>query len=115
MGHGTTVNGVYASRIHRCNAQQMVYDAEQCLARCRDELLVMAASTPRTMEEGEDWANYVMREVSENVELIKEQEFVRFLAQYIIDCPDEVVDDYDAEMFSKTGLNGQETNQQETT
>jgi len=115
MGHGTTVNGVYASRIHRCNAQQMVYDAEHCIARCRDELLVMAASTPPDISGDNDFGYDIIRDVSENVELIQEQSVTRFLAQYIIDCPDEVVDDYDAEMFSKTGLNGQETNQQETT
>jgi len=95
MSHGTMLNSVYAIRIHRTNARETVEQADSCIAHCRDELLVMAASSPRDMNDGEDWAHYVMREVSENVELIQEQAVSRFMAQYIIDCPEEVQDDYD--------------------
>ena len=98
MGNGTTLNGVEARRIHRSNAQEVVDEAENMLTYFRDRLLILAASNPHNVDEGDGpmpWDFYVRREVDGMWDEMREQSVAAMKAQYLLDFPDECVDDYD--------------------
>jgi len=99
MSDGTTLNGVYAPGIHRSNAGAVVRDATGAIQHSRDRLLMLAVSTPRPIADGAGepvaWHHYALREVDDAVDEILEYSHAQWKAQYIIDNPRDVVDDYD--------------------
>jgi hypothetical protein len=98
MADGTTLNNIFVPRIHRSNARDVVDDSERTLQYYRDRLLILAAMSPaQIIEDGEPvpWDFYVRREIDAILDELERDLWRRFCAQYIIDCPDDVSDDYD--------------------
>ena len=87
MSDGTTVK-LYAPRIHKHNAEQVLESAEGYIERCIEELMILAAHHP-TAEECETLG---MR-VHDLAGLIAEESFRATVAQSIIDFPDECEDE----------------------
>jgi hypothetical protein len=100
MADGSTLNGVEARRLHRCNAQEVVDEAERMLTYYRDQVLIFAAMTPMPVYDGDDrpmdWATYIRTEIDGMWDEIQEQVLAGWKARYLLDYPDECVDDYDA-------------------
>jgi len=94
MGDGTILNGVDARRIHRSNAYEVRELARDALTYYRDRLMILAAMGPHTVED-EPWPDYVRREVDDAITEMRDEWWREFAAEYIIACPDDVVDDYD--------------------
>ena len=82
MADGTVLNGVYARRIHKSNAQQVVEDATDEIRLCRENLMI-----------GPERHSETLSHVTDNLEGIEGACIRRFFAQYIIDNPDEVEDE----------------------
>lgn len=98
MGAGTTLNNVYARRIHRSNAREVAEQAESMLDYYRDRLMILAASPPHNVDEGDGpmpWDFYVRREIDGMWDEIQEHVLDGYHAQFILDNPRDVVDDYD--------------------
>jgi len=93
MGHGTIVK-VYASRIHRCNAEQTAYEAKEVLDNIERTLIAMAASRGEATE-GCMWYEHVAREVPELLKEFASAVFSETLATAIIENPEDADDDYD--------------------
>lgn len=75
MGWGTVVNNVYLSRISAQGAESEQESEEQLIQMYRDELMILAASTPRDIkdEDGtEQWEYYIRRRVAEIIEGLRE-------------------------------------------
>jgi hypothetical protein len=89
MPSGTTINGVEANRIHRCNAEEKLAEAEEVIRETDNWLMVLVGKKTQypideTVELLEDKMTFYRDAVMD-----------RFLASYIIDYPDDCVDDYD--------------------
>ncbi len=73
---GTVLNNVYLSRISAQGAESEQESEELLIQMFRDELMVLAASTPRDVKDDEGytdrWEDYVRRRVSEIVEGLRE-------------------------------------------
>ena len=96
MSSSTILNGVTASRIHKSNAPLVAEDAEDAIGDATFRLLALAACAPHNVDDGDGlipWVDYVLREVRESLETIKESTLTAFFAQYIIDYPSECVDE----------------------
>jgi hypothetical protein len=89
MSDGTTVQ-IYAARIHKHNAKQVLDEAEACITRCTQELIVLAAHHP-TAEECEGLTLKVNQLVGE----ITSENFKAIVAEEIIFRPDECEDELD--------------------
>ena len=96
MPNGTILNGVFVSRMHKGNVDQAIADAEMMLKHYKERLLVLAASTPRQVDEGDgpvDWGWYVQKEITEITDGMEEEWWQAWAANYIKECPDECKDE----------------------
>ena len=96
MANGTILNGIFASRIHKSNADQVLADAEKMLQHYKARLLVLAASTPRSVDEGDgpvDWCWYVQKEIDDITDKMEEDWWNAWVSSYIKECPDECKDE----------------------
>lgn len=99
MSNGTILNGVNANRIHRSNAAEVRDDADSMLTYYRDRLMILAATAPHSVDEGDGpmpWDFYVRREIDEMWDELQDQVLRRFMANYVLTWPEDCVDDYDA-------------------
>lgn len=103
MPNGTLLNNVFAARIHKSNAQEVVDDANSMLEYYASRLTVLAASSPQKMEDGIDWPDYVLREVGEIVSGMREEWWKQFCANYIIESPGYVQDELDPADWKEIG------------
>ena len=96
MGWGTTVQ-VYLNRITPDEMEDKIEDAEHSLQWARERLLVLAASTPRTVldEHGNpwNWEEYIQSEIGDIMETIEEEAAIRFVCQQAIEWPGSIVPD----------------------
>ena len=97
MADGTTINGIYAARIHRSNAPDVIEEAEDMLTHYKEALLTLAAATPDASgEDGLIGALFdIRREIGRMWEEIGDCHVQAFLAQYVLDFPGDCVDDND--------------------
>jgi len=79
MGHGIYVKEVYVSDVYIRDLDEKIEDAQRYVEMIREDLLVLAASTPRVMQEEEgsweDWDSYITRRVRELVEELEETSY----------------------------------------
>ena len=101
MSNGTTLNGLYAARIHKHNAAEVVEEAESMLSFFRDKMLVLAAMSPTSVldEEGcaMPWGEFVRMEIDDMWDEIQDNVRTQFLAQHILDFPEDCKDDFEGE------------------
>jgi hypothetical protein len=95
MADYTYLNEVPARRIHKSNAQDVLNDELANSQYLMNRLLALAACGPHEVE-GESWDSYVTREVPEIVESLLESSHREFLAQYIIENADLVIDELES-------------------
>ena len=88
MPNGTTLNGVFAPRIHKSNAKVVCEESEESIRHCREMLVMLAAATPEYEE-----IHRIPEVVGELVDAVQESAFSMFCASYIIECPDECEDE----------------------
>ena len=96
MADYTYLNNVPAARIHKSNAHSVKLECEDMLKYYRDRLMVLASSSPQIVDEGNDpipWGVYVQREVDEIWAEMLQTSHRLFLAEYIIEYPDECEDE----------------------
>jgi hypothetical protein len=92
----TYLNNFPACRIHKSNAHSVKEECDLTLKYYRERLLVLSASTPCDVGEGEDkepWVDYIQREVNTIVDDMLDQSHRLNLAQYIIDYPEDCEDE----------------------
>jgi len=68
MGWGTVVKEVYLSRMSKQNAESNLEDEQGIMQMFRDELMILAAASPRDVKDQdgwEQWEYYIRRRVSE--------------------------------------------------
>ena len=76
----------------------MLEDAEDSIKSAKERLLILAASTPRTINEsGEgdykiDWNDHIRTEVNDIMEDLEEQIVRRYLARQCIESPENVTE-----------------------
>jgi hypothetical protein len=104
MGHGTTVK-VYASRIHRCNAEQMVDESKHMKSYIERTLIAMAAARGEVID-GCNWYEHVVREVPSLLQDYADACFTETMATLIIENPEDADDDYDEETGPATTEGG---------
>jgi hypothetical protein len=95
MPSGTTVK-VFGARIHKVNAAEVLSDAESTISREKERLIAMVASGPSggwDKSRYDSWADAVVWEVSESIELILDESFRAIIAREIVDFPNECEDD----------------------
>ena len=95
MPNGTTIK-VFAPRIHKCNARVVREDAADMLQYYRDRLMILAASAPHNVDEGEGplpWDFYVRREIDEILEGISDAYFQRLCADTSVELPEDCDDE----------------------
>ncbi len=78
MPDGTTMNEVFAARVHKSNAAQIKEDARDAINYATYRLLILAASTPTTEEK-----EMLVQEVDENVAEIIHHSWREWAAEYI--------------------------------
>ena len=88
MPSGTTMNEVFAPRIHKSNASQVAEDARDSVAYATQRLLVLAAATP-TAEEKE----MLIGEVDDLIGTIISESWREWAAEYIKDNEGLCIDD----------------------
>jgi hypothetical protein len=96
MSSATTLNNIVACRLHKHNARDEIDSAERTIRYCRDKLLVLAASTPRDIDEGSGpvaWHDYVVHEVDSLLETIQDDTVRCFMARHIVENPDDCEDE----------------------
>lgn len=95
MPSGTQINNVFAARIHKQNAADVARDAGETVDWLTQRLLILAATAPGPINE-QPWVDYVQTEVPKIVEDLIDADHKRWLAEYIVenpeDCKDELVD-----------------------
>ena len=95
MPNGTTVP-IFAARIHKSNARDVKEDAESMLQYYRDQLMILGASAPYNVDEGEGpmpWDFYVRREIGGILEGLRDEWFKELMAINIIEFPDDCDDE----------------------
>ena len=100
MPTGTTLNNVFAARIHKHNAAEEREEAESMIRFFRDRMLVLAAMTPMNIDEGDgvrDWGSYVLREIDGAFEELGYYYVRSFLAGQIEDFPEDCIDELENE------------------
>jgi len=98
MADATYLNNVEVKRIFKSNAPCVLGDAEEMLKYYRDRLMILAAMSPMTVEEGNGpiaWDFYVRREVNDIIEAMREEERDAWMAEYIIQFPEDCEDPYE--------------------
>ena len=108
MSNGTTLNNVYAARMHKRNAHQDREDAREMLEYYTHQLLILAAMTPQPIDEGDgpvSWPFYVRREVVGIVEEMQHQWWKEWAAGYIEDSPSDCKDELVESDWQEEGAN----------
>jgi len=96
MADYTYLNNVPACRIHKSNAEDLRDEARNMLKYYRDCLLVLAASGPHTVDEGDGpvpWCFYVRREIDQMWDEMLDHAHNEWLASYIVENPEDCDDD----------------------
>ena len=97
MTDATILNNVEAKRIFKSNAQGQLCDAQTMLTFYRDRLMILAAMSPMNVDEGEGlmpWDLYIQRELDNIIDEICDESRREWMAQYIIDNPDDCEDPF---------------------
>lgn len=99
MADYTYLNSVPVARIHKCNAQEALDDAERMLDYCRDKVLCLAAASPSLVHDEAGmpmaWTDHVHFEIDSMWDEILEQAHRAFAARYIVENPDDCMDELD--------------------
>jgi len=94
MPDGTYLDDVFVARVHKSNALSVKCRAMSAMEYYRSKVLALASVTPDSSEEG--WADGLIAEVKEIMDEFEEVCVDRFLAEQIIefpeDCRDELVE-----------------------
>ncbi len=96
MSMGTTINNVFAARLHKHNATQEREEAENMIQFFRDRMIVLASMTPMNIDEGDgvrDWGTYVLREIDTAFQELGDYYVRSFLAGQIEDFPEDCIDE----------------------
>ena len=96
MADYTYLNNVPCPRIHKHNASTVKEDCDEMLKLYRERLLVLTASSPTTVSDGDSvqpWTDFVQSEVAEIWQEILDTSHRQFCAEYIIENPEEVDDE----------------------
>jgi hypothetical protein len=88
MPNGTVINRVFAPRIHKSNADAVVNEADGMIRHYSELLLVKAAMTPSP-----DCLEGINSNVMEIIEELEGEVIKRFMAQQIIDFPEDCEDE----------------------
>lgn len=95
MSWGTTIKEVYISRMSKESAESGLKDELSLMQMLRDELMILAAATPREIkdEDGtEQWEDYIRRRVAEIYDSISESAVKCYQYQLLIDAdPSDLV------------------------
>ena len=98
MADCTYLNNIPAYRIHKQNADVVLEENRESLTSLREEILLLAGATPRTIKNnGFDiqWEMYVTGRINDLLEEIKDNILQVFFAEYIIDYPEDCLDELD--------------------
>ena len=91
MPTGTTLNNVFAARIHKSNAVETRDEAADMLRFYRERLLALAAYNPPTLEIAEE-KTLELRQLVEDMQGVAVEEFLaNYVAENPDDCQDELV------------------------
>ena len=92
----TYLNNVPAARIHKSNAMVIKEACEHTLKYYRDRIMVLVASSPQIVDEGDGpkpWGVYIQKEVDDIWEEILGESHRLFLAEYILEHPEDCDDE----------------------
>jgi len=90
VSNGTTIE-LYAKRIHRSNAKDVLETAEDEIAYIKNRLIALSCSTPSDREDMDQRVG----DMAELIENLLDASFNVICARAIIDFPEDCVDDYD--------------------
>ncbi len=96
MADYTYLQNVPACRIHKTNAEMVKEECEDMLKRYRERLLILASSTPTQIDEGDGptpWIDFIQSEFNTIWEEMFDESHRLFLANYILENPEECEDE----------------------
>jgi hypothetical protein len=98
MGWGIIINNVYFNRVHVSEIPEIIEEADASIMSHKEKFLMLAASTPRTVETADgdkiEWNDHVQREISDAMEDLEEQIIRRYLARVCKDSdPKDLIED----------------------
>jgi len=96
MGWGIIIKNVELRRVHKCELAESLEEREEAIRHCREKLLMLAASHPAPVEDGEsntmpwvDWVHYEINQLLADYEdAVREAHLIRVA----LDDPSEVED-----------------------
>lgn len=105
MADYSYLNNVPACRIHKCNAEQIHEESLDLQSLIRRKLLSFACATPRDNpnDSGMIWEEYVLHEVDDLMDDFEESVIRNFLAEYIMEYPEDVDDELERRDVSNEG------------
>ena len=101
MPSGTTLK-IFAARVHKSNARDVIESAEESIAHLTNKLVAMVCATPA--KSGVEVLDELIREVEEVVEELMQAKFNLVCARNIIQFPEDCEDEL--EVCAECGQNG---------
>lgn len=98
MSMGTTINEIYAPRMHFSNAESIREEAEERIQDIVSILTGYSTADPKFIidSDNEDWhCEQIHQKVEEYVNEIVDNAIQSFLAGHLIDCPENCDDELD--------------------
>lgn len=97
MGWGTILKEVYVSRVSPNEVEIRMEEEESLITMYRDDLMMLAAATPREVNDGdsvEPWEDYASRRVGEAIDGLMECAVRRYQFNLIKEAdPNDIVHD----------------------
>lgn len=97
MGWGLIIKDVYFNKVTKNDLPDVLEDADESIKTARERILILAASTPRSVASGEenyniDWNEHIRTEVDDIMEDLEDQIIRRYLARQCMDSPESVTE-----------------------
>lgn len=97
MGWGTILKEVYINRVSPNEVEIRMEEEESLITMYRDDLMMLAAATPREVNDGdsvETWEDYASRRVGEAINGLMESAVKRYQFNLIKEAdPNDIVHD----------------------
>lgn len=97
MGWGTILKEVYINRVRPDDVERFMEEEESLIQMYRDDLMMLAAATPREVNDGdsiEPWEDYASRRVGEAIKGLMESAVNQYQLNLIKEAdPNDIVHD----------------------
>lgn len=92
MGWGIIINNVYLNKVTKNELPGVIEECELDIRNIREKIMILAASTPRQVEEI-DWTDYIHREITDLMSEYEDTCIKLHLARIALENPQDTIVD----------------------